>query len=348
LLGSLLEWEYLAGLNMISMILKNLDLTDNKLIQQLLGTLPHKWPSGFDGLLRPLLRGLSSSETESTCIDIINSLLFVSVPVFLDSRPSKFLFVSLANAPRLLQIYSDNTNQESIEENLKIADLLALAGSSSNCDSLARLFTAYANQRISKAQDFLKQLVLIIRDEFALFQWEVIRFCLGLLRNKLEFYPECALLLLEYMLKDLPPWTEAQSQEMEFSEAWLMPLIGLLDTPQYSKAAHVLDALLSGRIKSTEAEMTTIVGGSHNLYNYVKRARTLKIPDYTETGWIKEKESGDVRKRIVTVAKSCEQLEKPKIYKPVQKLVVNNRNDLLQQFKELEIFFRSSLSQPQE
>jgi hypothetical protein len=352
LLSSGLEWEYHAGLKMTKFILKSLDLTNRNLIQHILDSLPPKWPGSFEGLLRLLLKGFSCSETESNCLELINSLLFVSLPIFLDSSPSKFLFVSLANTPRLLQLYTPNCSHKLAEQIFKTADLLALAGSSFNCDSLARLFTAFANQRVSKPEDFLKQLVLIIRDEFSSSEWDVIRFCLGILRNPQSLYPECGLQLLEYLLNGLISWDESSNQDTEFREAWLMPLIALLDTPHYLKAAYVLNSMLSRQKITTEAEMTTIVGGSHNLYNYVKRARKLRIPVYSESGWLLDQEGGEVentRRKLVAVTKLCENLEHPPKKRgrmPMTKKVTeHNRENLLLQFKELEDFFRASIGQ---
>jgi hypothetical protein len=355
LLSSTLEWEYMEGLKMTATVLKNLDLTDNKIIHHILSTLPTKWPAGFQGILRLLLRGLRSSETESLSLEIMNSLLFVSVPIFFDSRASKFLFVSLANAPRLLQVYTESP-ENLVEEGLRTADLLALAGSSSNCDSLARLFTAYANQRISKQDDFLKQLVHIIKEEYSSFQWEVIRFCLGLLANPTPCYPHFALLLLEQLLRDLPKWSEELAAEMDFSESWLLPLVALLDTPLYINAARVLDSILSGRLKATEAEITTAVGGSHNMYGFVKRSKQLKMPVHSSTGWSMDssdrEESDHCKKRIASIAKTCEHSQFRPIFTKKKVAPVHSvprdtidHDALISQFKELEIYFRNAMQQ---
>jgi hypothetical protein len=353
LLSSTLEWEYMEGLRMTATVLKNLDMTDNKIVHHILSTLPTKWPAGFQGILRLLLRGLRSSETESLALEIINSLLFVSVPIFFDSRPSKFLFVSLANIPRLLLAYSEPP-ESVVEEGLKTADLLALAGSSSNGDSLARLFTAYANQRISKQDDFMKQLVHIIKEEYSSFQWEVIRFCLGLLANPTPCYPNFALRLLEQLLRDLPKWSDELAAEMDFSESWLLPLVALLDTPLYINAARVLDSILSGRLKATEAEITTAVGGSHNMYGFVKRSKQLKMPVNSKSGWSMDttdrEESDHCKKRVASIAKTCEHNQLKPIFtrKNVAPVSTVPRDTidydaLISQFKELESYFRKGI-----
>jgi hypothetical protein len=83
LLSSIHEWEFLMGLEMITSILKKLDLNDVKALNLLVSTIPKGWDGGFDGLMKLLCRGLSSSNIESLTIETINSLLFVSTPILL-------------------------------------------------------------------------------------------------------------------------------------------------------------------------------------------------------------------------------------------------------------------------
>ncbi|KAJ3349901.1 Cell morphogenesis protein PAG1, partial [Kappamyces sp. JEL0680] len=98
LLSSVNEWEYREGAEILELV-----LTNQSVINSLMSTLPSKWPGGFSGLFAPLSRGLQSSKIEEISLRIINSLLVTAVPVFLDTRPSKYLFVLLANLPKIVQ-----------------------------------------------------------------------------------------------------------------------------------------------------------------------------------------------------------------------------------------------------
>jgi hypothetical protein len=315
LLSSVHEWEYKEGLSLLGSLLSQTDLSKPNMIQLFISSMPSKWPHGFHGVLIPLTRGLVSSKTCDEALNIINSLLSISVPSFLDTRVSKMLFIVLANLPKILQPYeyesglNDLFDREHsvIEASLLLAENIAVACSNASYDSLAHLLNSFSNQRIRKRDSFLRQMAAIIRDEYRVVEGEVVQFCLSLLTNSSFMYPNCFLSLLEILWQDQSQRAIETALPTDITGAWLRPLISLLDSSLGYRAARLLDVMLSVRLKANESDITRNVGGAQNIYSYVKKPKPEGFT-FLPSGWLMEDYQSETavltKKRLFLVAKS--------------------------------------------
>lgn len=315
LMSSVHEWEYKEGLKMLALILGEVDIKQVSVINSLMSAIPSKWPGGFAGLLIPLSRGLSSSKTANMSLEIIEMVLESSVAVFLDTRPSKYLFVTLSFLPKILQPYGYESGMSDlfdrshsvIEASLQKAESLSGVCQQGQNQSLAHLLLSFSNQRIRKRADFLQQLVVIIKEEFRDSEGQVVKFCLSLLPNSDPLYPQCFLSLLELLWLDQSPCPNSIALPTDITGLWLRPLICLLDTSFALQSAHLLDVMLSGRLKASESEISSNVGGAQNIYAYVRRSKSDSFV-FLASGWFMESFKGDgcvlTKKRLSTVGKS--------------------------------------------
>ncbi len=341
LLSSVNEWEYQEGLEILKQILEVFDISQQSVINSLMSTLPSKWPGGFAGLFIPLSRGLQSSKTEALALHLINSLLFTAVPVFLDTRPAKFLFVTLANLPNILMAYdyeggTFERGHSVIEASIRCAETLASACQNAGTTSLTNLLTSFSQLKIKKREVLLQQLASIIRDDFPMSEGQVVKFALSLLVNSSLKYPNSFLSLLEILLQDQSQRPNTQTLPEESNCAWLRPLLALLKTPLASRASRLLDILLTTRLRATEEELNSNVGGPQNMYAYIKKPRNDTFT-YLPSGWLLEDVLGEgsvlCKKRIGTVSRSF-------VVVPVNSFHVNNPPArMMLQFAEFENFY---------
>ncbi|KAI8898227.1 cell morphogenesis N-terminal-domain-containing protein [Globomyces pollinis-pini] len=361
------ECEYLLSLKLLSTLLSKLDMTDKSVNDTLLEHRPSKWIPGFSGLFIPLARGLQSSTTEKLSLELINSLLFVAIPQFLDLRQARFLYITLANMPRLLHLYdlydsSDEhpllSDQKTIEDILKIAEKLANASTFFNHESLYHLFTSFASQRLKKQEDFLKQYVTVIREEFPNHEWLAVKFSISLLSNSLPYYNRGIIKLLVLLVLEQSYDSTPVDAFIDPYDNWLQPLIALLDTPVGTEATRVLDVMLSGRVKSTEADITLVVGGAQNMYSFVKRSKQPDLVSYTNTGWKidKSNDASDItKKRMNSIVKlfsnsyhpkkNLQYINQQRLNSTIHQTQTSNSNisipEAIKSLQQLELFFRN-------
>lgn len=339
LCSSIHEWEYYEGLQMLLIIIRRIGIDRQSDINMLMSTLPSKWPGGFAGIFSFVSRGLCSSKTESIALQIINSLFNVAVPVFLDTRPSKFLLIVLANLPSILH---EKTNSPECQVMSNLCANLSQTCLKNNCDSLSNLLASWSADKITKNDDFLKQLVKIVKEEYLSSEEHVIRICTSMLKNSMESYPIIMLSFLEFLLNDT---ITRPLLPFDLKGAWIRPLIGLMNTSYSLRATYLLDILFSGRLKSQESEIIVNVGGAQNILAYLRKAKA-DTPNFLSTGWLIEGNHGDgsvlSRKRLSTVANSCNL--SPKLNIVTNCVDLKTRKLLMAEFGHLERIYSGNAS----
>ena len=361
LMSSVHEWEYRQGLELMSDILGQCDLTQRNCIQSFVSNMPPKWPGGFIGLLPPLLRGLSSSKTCDMALEIMNSLLDdVPVSSFLDHNRggAKMLFITLANLPKIVQPYEYESGLNDlfdrghmvIETSLQLAEKIATSCSESGSETIAHFLISFSNQRIRRRDDFFRQFATIIKDEFRSVEGQVVKFCLSLLMNSNFIYPNCFLSLLECLWLDQSFRMNSTALPSDITGSWLRPLISLLENQGLGfRAARLLDVMLSVRLKASESEITKNVGGAQSIYAYVKRVANESFV-FLPSGWLVEdfqsETAGLTKKRMYTVAKSlyaaAAPVESLQRKKSTSNLDARSRARLVALFADHESFFQQS------
>ena len=221
--------------------------------------------------------------------------------------------------------------------------MLSSAYSLGNCDSLSRLLNSFANQRIKKRNDFLKQLIMIIQEDFITAEADVVKLCMSMLTNSITIYPTGMLVFLEMLFRDVSQRSTPLSLPFESNSSWVRPLIALLSTEHGPQASNLLDVILGGRLKSTEAEIIINVGGAQNVYGYVRKARG-DTPTFLPTGWLLEDflSEGSIlaKKRLTTVSKACQPISLDVVERDIDPRMAR---EMMTKFRDFERHFRGKL-----
>ncbi|KAJ3109558.1 Cell morphogenesis protein PAG1 [Phlyctochytrium planicorne] len=207
-LTSPLEWEFGEGVLILKKVLSELDLTSQSVRNGLLVNQPTKWRGQFNGIQPLLLKGMCSSTTEKTTVEVINLLLNVDNDSLVDTGPSRVLFVFLSNFIRFLQGYQPNPLSDGgdiaeidVDKCLAVADSLSKLAERCRLMSLARILSSYSKQRFRAKEDFGRQAVLVLRDSFfPEHEAQTLQFLISLLRNKLPFYKKRVLQIFKFLL----------------------------------------------------------------------------------------------------------------------------------------------------
>ncbi|KAI8820541.1 cell morphogenesis N-terminal-domain-containing protein [Fimicolochytrium jonesii] len=302
------EWEYAEGLALLEKILAKLGVEEPSCRNILLINLPTKWKGQFTGLQPLLLRGLSSSSTDDDCLRVINTLASLTNSTLVDSAGGRLLFAMLANLPRWLQCFegtrgADKDAEGSRREWMRTAQTLA---DLSEHDALSRLLSSFAKRKIRTREDFLKQLISLIQEEyFPQREGEVWQFLMGLLSNPRLSTKAAVLSIIKGLLSAIPSrdiLTRTGSMPpvamTEMDEDFIAPLLSILHTELASEALEVLDEILSGSIPSGEANLRLVFGGK-SIYKIAREAGNgpeLLAPGSTPRGeagehsgwWVKD------------------------------------------------------------
>ncbi|KAJ3121304.1 Cell morphogenesis protein PAG1 [Nowakowskiella sp. JEL0407] len=291
------EWEYLEGVLILTKLLQKIDVTDANSRNALISMLPQKWKHQFGGLQPLLLRGLNSSKAEGASLHLINFLVDIEHDLLVDTNPLRRLLCSvLANLPRLMQGFEIDPGVDdgslvdlNTEECLHIAEILSESATKKGNLALARLLSAYAKKKFRSKEDFLRQLLQIIRDSyFPVYEHATLHFIMGLLSNRLAFYRRRALRILKLLLPSLDPAPVAELATIfNVEEDLIMPLIGLLPTDLGEEAVDVLEAAVRGSNNKGDVNLRMVLGAK-SIHKIVKEANSSQEPRLIsgdDTGW---------------------------------------------------------------
>ncbi|KAJ1548191.1 Cell morphogenesis protein PAG1, partial [Nowakowskiella sp. JEL0078] len=312
------EWEYIEGVHLLTKFIKKIDVNENGARDIIFNALPQKWKHKFVGLQPLLLRGLQSSKAEGPSLSLINLLVPFEIDGLVDENPARRLLCSvLANLTRMMQGFEIDPSTDggsevglTTEQCLEIAGNLAESSKIKDYPSLARLLLAYSKQKFRSKEDFLRQLVQIIKEFFfPLYEHATLDFMMGLLSNSLPFYRRRALRALKQLLPVFNPATDAElANYFSMEQDLILPLIDLLPTDLGEEAIDVLDAAVKGSI--TQSNNLTLIMGPKKFRSIIKEASNLPeiATKSDDTGWRVsdvEKSLKNTRYNMAAVSFTC-------------------------------------------
>ncbi|OZJ05245.1 hypothetical protein BZG36_02308 [Bifiguratus adelaidae] len=256
------ESEYAQALALLSTYLSKINHGNSEL---LVTQFPPNWESEFGGLQPLLLKGLKNASCEAQAVDLLKRILQIDNPPLVDPSSGRMLFLLLGALPNLLNELDHPIINMSIGT---WASAMAEVFEMHKMDPIARILDSYCRQRFRSQEDFLKQIVNAIRNEyFPQYSSEAIEFLLGLLNNQMGFYRAKSLRILKHIVGHLSQYSREQ---IHIEVDVLNPLLILLQVGDYAEdALSVLDdATLLSVIPRRESKSNGPVRdcGWHNVH----------------------------------------------------------------------------------
>ncbi|RUS29529.1 cell morphogenesis C-terminal-domain-containing protein [Jimgerdemannia flammicorona] len=246
------EFEYFEGLSLLDKFLNKFNVKVASNHTALMSSLPKDWATEFVGLQPLLLKGLLRASAEAITVSLIRSTTSIDDPKLIDPTETRLLFLLLGAMPNLLHgLEGDVVDLECITW----AEELARVFEQYSMPDLQRILSSYSRQKFRTQQDFLRQLVIAMRDEFfPQFGQEAVVFTLALLSNKLPHYRTKSLAILKIML----PYINAKLPgDLGLPVEMINPLLQLLYTEYAENALSVLDEVISVTVGNTGFEQTS-------------------------------------------------------------------------------------------
>ncbi|KAI9203242.1 cell morphogenesis N-terminal-domain-containing protein, partial [Polychytrium aggregatum] len=199
------EFEFIRGVHMLNKITGKIGIEEEQCRNILILSLPGNWRGQFHGLQPLLARGLCSSVAETEAVEVLGHLLTFADDALVDQPSERVLRSILCFLPRLLQGLEAAPQADggadvniSVEGCLRVASLLGMMADRKGHFGLGKLFLSYSKQRFRSKEDFLSQLVSLIRNEFCpTHEGMVLQTLLKHLTNRHPFYRKRTLKFLK-------------------------------------------------------------------------------------------------------------------------------------------------------
>lgn len=236
-LSTTVEAEYAHALTLLQTLLHILDITNESVIEDLLDCQPETWDTDDISLQAVILPGLRSSVTWKQSMEVLKTLSKCTNAEFVDSSAGRLRSLYTVCLPTFLEAMDKPQLDEDLAE---LALNIARMADEEKRVGISRLMTSFAKQKFRTKEDFLRQAVSCLRENYtAKHSTEVLTLLLGLVLNSERWLRVRSMQLLKLLFQHV----ETKSQNV-LSEL-LMPLLALLRTDLALQALDVLDEPLS-------------------------------------------------------------------------------------------------------
>jgi hypothetical protein len=304
-LDTIFEQEFQASLSMLDRLLDKLDLSDPAVIKLFNENKPAKWDGEFEGLQPLIFKGLRSNACLDRSLDMLERMIKLPSSSLIGGD-TRLLFTLLANLPRYLHCYEDDSNNQTCFES---ADSLAGVAEAQQLPDLAHALDGFARQGYRNANDFLTQVVAAARAVwFPAMEYQSLIFLIGLLNNQTPWFRVTVMQLLCVLIPQIDmrrPEIVSQGPDL------ISPLLRLLQTSYCQQALDVLDNIMS--VTGTPLDnkhLRMSMAGSHSTRATRKEYDSTKslygIPE--ESGWsipMPAIQAERARKNVMAVYYTC-------------------------------------------
>ncbi|KAH0385133.1 cell morphogenesis protein-like protein, partial [Aureobasidium melanogenum] len=304
-LDTIFEQEFQASLSMLDRLLDKLDLSDPAVIKLFNENKPAKWDGDFEGLQPLVYKGLRSNACLDRSLEMLERMIKLPSSSLIGGD-NRLLFTLLANLPRYLHCFEDDSNEQICFES---ADSLAGVAEAQQLHDLAHALNGFANQRYRNANDFLTQVVAAARAAwFPAMEYQSLIFLIGLLNNHTPWFRVTVMQLLCVLIPQIDmrrPEIVSQGPDL------ISPLLRLLQTSYCQQALDVLDNIMS--VTGTPLDnkhLRMSMAGSHSTRATRKEYDSTKslygIPE--ESGWsipMPAIQAERARKNVMAVYYTC-------------------------------------------
>ncbi|CAG8480610.1 2034_t:CDS:10 [Paraglomus brasilianum] len=276
------EPEYLEALTILNKLMDKFNFNDSENQSLLWSFFPGpKWSGVFEGIQPLLIKGIQSSHSVAQTFRMIKKLLFLQEEQLVDATSTRLLYLLLANIPRLIHAFDVPST---VEECREWAQHISVIATNENKDNIAKVMFSYSKGRFRAKEDFIKQVVVVIKDNYIpQYQVKILLFLMSLLLNKIPYYKLKTMKIIKMLL---PHIDTQQPDFIEIGAEVIMPLLRLLST-QYAQAAlEVLDEAISisgGPKDKYILRMSGIAGRRSS--NRDTKNEASRFGEPSETGW---------------------------------------------------------------
>ena len=282
-LDTIFEREFVASVGMLDKLLPKLNLNDPAVVKLLRNAKPSRWQGTFEGVTPLVYKGLKSEMSLTLSLRVLDSL--AGLPdIDLIGNHTRLLFTTLANLPRFLHSFGDETK---IRECIQTAEILAGAAEVQGKHEVSKALNNFSRRMFTTSGGFLSQILATLRQEyFPTWELKVLIFVIGLLTNKLHWYKLQALEVLRVLITDVDT---RRSEISNCGPDLISPLLRLLQTEFCPQAIEILDhiAVMSETPLTKQHMRMSMAGlGSRSMTvrkEYEKTQSLYGIPE--ETGW---------------------------------------------------------------
>ncbi|KAF8674997.1 Cell morphogenesis N-terminal [Rhizoctonia solani] len=236
-LSTTVEAEYAQALILLKTLLQVLDITKDEVIEDLLDYQPESWDTDDISLQAVILPGLRSSATWKDAMEVLKSLSRCTHDQFVDPSAGRLRSLYTICLPPFLEAMDQSQLDEDLAE---LAMNIARMADNEKRVGISRLMTSFAKQKFRTKEDFLRQAVSCLRENYtSKHSTEILTLLLGLVLNSERWLRVKSMQLLKLLFQHV----ETKNQNV-LSEL-LMPLLSLLRTDLALQALDVLDEPLS-------------------------------------------------------------------------------------------------------
>ncbi|QPG77158.1 hypothetical protein FOA43_004563 [Brettanomyces nanus] len=278
-LSTIHEHEFIEVLSALSKFISKIDLDSGDTVQCLISTFPSKWEGRFEGLQKTVMIGLRSANAYEPSLKLLCRLDLLKDSEIIGSGSERVLMALLANLPRLLHAQSTHRFPEDL---VNSANVIAEMAERNELPGLSRIITSLVKKRFRNKEDFLSQIVDVLkRHFFPTYSAETLVFFLGLLFNRIPWIKTETMDLLKHVFRAV----DLTSDEFVGLGADLVaPLLRLLMTDYVDQALEVLDEATEISASPFDKHYLMMSAGDATMRKeYEKIATLFGIPD--ESGW---------------------------------------------------------------
>ncbi|KAG1472307.1 hypothetical protein G6F56_001617 [Rhizopus delemar] len=262
------ESEHSEALSLLEVVLEKYEN-----ISKLVESFPKDWSSEFDGLQPLLLKGLQFSSTEEKTFSILNSISLQDSLPLIDPSETRLLYLLLGCLPRLLHGLD---NEKMVDPAaVELAEKLVFLFEGYELTDTQRILMTYPIQKSKFQEDYLKQIFGSIKEVFLIkHNRQALIFSLLLIKNKIPFYRDKGLMLIDNLLPYVKEKSKVNKTEAGIDIVALEPLLQLVSTEYADRALGILN---SG-IPTVTGEKSTIADGefSWGFNNFAAASRVTK------------------------------------------------------------------------
>lgn len=278
-LSTVHEHEFIETISTMSKFVSKIDLDSPDTISCLLATFPPKWDGKFVGLQEIVLVGLRSSTAWGPTVKFLDRITKLKDSEVIGSGESRLFTAVIANLPRFLHSLDEKSISPEVQETCILISEMA---STCNKPGLLKILDSLAKKKFRLKKDFLKQIVLAIKNcFFPEYEAQALILLLNFLSNKIPWVKIETLSILKHIF----PIVNLQREEFVGIGADLVaPLLRLLLTEYAEQALEVIDeaVVISGSQLDKDI-LRMSMGNTSMRKEYEQTATLFGIPD--ASGW---------------------------------------------------------------
>jgi hypothetical protein len=273
------ENEFIEVLSTLSKFISKIDFNSQDTVNCLSATFPPKWEGKFEGLQKIIMIGLRSANAYEPTLKMLAKLNQLENSQIIGEGKHRVLLTLLANMPRFLHAHTTKRFNEDV---ITAGNCLSDMADKNEIIGLSRIIESLIKRRFRNKEDFLSQIVSVLKKFFfPQYGAETLIFLLGLLFNKIGWIKVEIMDLLKHVFRVLDLSNE---EFLGLGADLISPLLRLLLTDYVDQALEVLDEAASVSASPFDKHYLMMSAGDSTMRNnYDKIVTLFGIPD--ESGW---------------------------------------------------------------